>query len=150
MIEETYAFEPLSTYEVIRLREILKKQAAQIKRFKNGREYINAVSKLEKRNAELREELAKVRQRIDWYGDKLRVQYDLYDSLSQKYVKLDRKFEANFKFHEYIRDVLDQTADLMENYDVVREQGETIQEGIQAASRTRRTRKPDGASAGAS
>ena len=132
MTEETYAFESLSTYEVIRLKEILKKQAAQIKRFKSGREYTNAVSKLEKRNSELRAELAKVKERSDWYRDKLHVQYDLYGSLSQKYVKLDRKFEANFKFHEYIKDVLDQTADLMENYDAVREQSKTLQERIQA------------------
>ena len=73
-----------------------------------------------------------------------------YDALYDKHQRLKNKFEANFKFHEYIKDVLDHTADLMENYDAVREQGETIQEGIQAASRTRRTRKPNGASASAS
>jgi len=143
MTEETYAFESLSTYEVIRLKEILKKQAVQIKRFKSGREY----ARLDKRNAELRAELAKVKERSDWYRDKLRVQYDLYGSLSQKYVKLDRKFEANFKFHEYIKDVLDQTADLMENYDAVREQSKTLQKGIQATGRKGRTRKPHGAPA---
>jgi hypothetical protein len=123
MTEETYAFEPLSPFEVIRLKETLKKQAAQIKRFETGREYIKAVSKVEKRNAALREELVKARQRIDWYRDKVAVQDNLYYSLSQKYVKLDKKFEVNFKFHEYIRDALDRTADLMENYDAVREQG---------------------------
>jgi hypothetical protein len=73
-----------------------------------------------------------------------------YFSLREAHERLTRKFEANFKFHEYIKDVLDHTADLMENYDAVREQNETVQEGIQTASRKRRTRKPNGAPAGAS
>jgi uncharacterized protein (DUF3084 family) len=113
-------------FQIQELKQQLKKKDGQIKRFKKGREY----ARLEKRNAELRAELAKVKEHSDWYRDKLRVQYDLYGSLSHKYVKLDRKFEANFKFHEYIRDVLDQTADLMENYDAVREQSKTLQKGI--------------------
>jgi hypothetical protein len=109
-------------FQIQELKQQLKKKDGQIKRFKKGREY----ARLEKRNAELRAELAKVKEHSDWYRDKLRVQYSLYNSLSQKYVKLDRKFEANFKFHEYIRDVLDQTADLMENYDAVREQTSSV------------------------
>lgn len=113
-------------FQIQELKQQLKKKDGQIKRFKKGREY----ARLDKRNAELRAELAKVKERSDWYRDKLHVQYDLYHSLSQKYVKLDRKFEANFKFHEYIKDALDRTADLMENYDAVREQSKTIQERI--------------------
>jgi len=69
--------------------------------------------------------------------------------LEREYDKLNERFEANFKFHEYIKDVLDQTADLMENYDAVREQDSTVQERVQATSQKRRTRKSNGAPAGA-
>lgn len=55
------------------------------------------------------------------------------EALHEEHERLKRKFEANFKFHAYIKDVLDQTADLMENYDAVREQEETVQERVQAA-----------------
>ena len=41
-----------------------------------------------------------------------------YESLCIEYEKLGNKFERNFKFHRYIKNVLDQTADLMENYNV--------------------------------
>jgi hypothetical protein len=57
-----------------------------------------------------------------------------YDALHEAHERLTRKFEANFKFHEYIKDVLDQTANLMENYDAVREQSKTVQERVQATS----------------
>ena len=57
-----------------------------------------------------------------------------YDALHEAHERLTSKFEANFKFHEYIRDVLDQTADLMENYDALREQSQTVQERIQTTS----------------
>jgi hypothetical protein len=53
-----------------------------------------------------------------------------YDALHEEHDRLKRRFEANFKFHEYIRDVLDQTANLMENYDAIREQSQTVQERI--------------------
>jgi hypothetical protein len=69
--------------------------------------------------------------------------------LEHKYDKLNDRFEANFKFHEYIKDVLDQTADLMENYDAVREQEPPVQKRVQAAGRKRRTREPHGAPASA-
>ena len=72
-----------------------------------------------------------------------------YKKLKVEYNRLNDRFEANFKFHEYIKDVLDKTADLMENYDAVRKQDETVQERVQATSRKRRTREPHGASAGA-
>jgi len=69
--------------------------------------------------------------------------------LTTMYNKLADRFNANFKFHEYIKDVLDQTADLMENYDAVREQKPSVQERVQATGRKGRTRKSNGASAGA-
>ena len=69
--------------------------------------------------------------------------------LTTMYNKLADRFNANFKFHEYIKDVLDQTADLMENYDAVREQKPSVQKRVQAAGRKRRTRKSNGAPASA-
>lgn len=44
-----------------------------------------------------------------------------YEELELAYERLNNKFEANFAFHGYIKDVLDQTADLMENTNAVRE-----------------------------
>lgn len=77
--------------------------------------------------------------------------YEKHNNLNLvlKYNKLADRFNANFKFHEYIFDVLDQTANLMENYDAVREQEPTVQKRVQAAGRKRRTRKSNGAPAGA-
>lgn len=69
--------------------------------------------------------------------------------LEREHDKLNDKFEANFKFHQYIKDVLDRTADLMENYDAIREQEPPIQKRVQAASRKRRTRQSHGAPASA-
>ena len=67
---------------------------------------------------------------VDNYNDRDRYKNGKYRALETEYYKLNNKFEANFKFHSYIKDVLDQTADLMENYDAVREQGETLQERV--------------------
>ena len=36
-----------------------------------------------------------------------------YERLEAEHQRLKNKFEANFAFHHYIKDVLDQTADLM-------------------------------------
>ncbi len=69
--------------------------------------------------------------------------------LTGEYNRLANRFNANFKFHEYIKDVLDQTADLMENYDAVREQKPSVQKRVQATGRKRRTRKSNGAPASA-
>jgi hypothetical protein len=77
--------------------------------------------------------------------------YEKHNNLNLvlKYNKLTDRFNANFKFHGYIKDVLDQTANLMENYDAVREQDPPVQKRVQAAGRKRRTRKSNGAPAGA-
>ena len=123
--EHIKAFENLFPYEVsgfqvLEIRKLLRKQQALIKRFKSGQEYRNAVEKLEERNRALREQLFNSRTHIDVLQEQLVIKERLYNSLSQKYVKLNRKFEANFKFHEYIKSTLDRTADLMEDYDAVR------------------------------
>ena len=108
--------------EIARLNLLLKKKHNSIKNYIETAAYYNAALSYE------RERLLK---------------------LEREYDKLNDRFEANFKFHEYIKDVLDQTADLMENYDAVREQSETVQERVQAAGRKRRTRKSNGAPASA-
>ena len=124
--EHIKAFENLlpynvSGYEVLEIRKTLRKQQAIIKRFRSGQEYRNAVEKLEERNKALREELFKSRTYIDELKERVIIKEKLYDALSEKFVKLHEKFEANFKFHEYIKSTLDRTADLMEDYDAVRE-----------------------------
>ena len=40
-----------------------------------------------------------------------------YAKLNNDYDQLKNRFEANFQFHGYIKDVLDETADLMESVD---------------------------------
>jgi len=77
--------------------------------------------------------------------------YEKHNNLNLvlQYNRLVNRFNANFKFHEYIKDVLDKTADLMENYDAVRKQKPSVQKRVQAAGRKRRTRKSNGTSAGA-
>jgi hypothetical protein len=46
-------------------------------------------------------------------NQKARLFSNSYNDLHDEYLRLERRFEANFKFHGYIKDVLDQTADLM-------------------------------------
>lgn len=45
--------------------------------------------------------------------EKMNLFEKLHDDLYEKHARLERQFEANFKFHKYIKDVLDQTANLM-------------------------------------
>jgi hypothetical protein len=44
-----------------------------------------------------------------------------YARLEATHKKLQEKFEVNFGFHEYLRDALSQTANLMERHDAIRE-----------------------------
>lgn len=132
--------------EIKRLRKLVRKKSELIKKLKSGEEYKTLTAKLEKN--------LKERQALHDYIDDLYGKMDLKDTLYYRsedaYKRLHDKFEANFKFHEYIKDVLVQTADLMEKHDAVREQGKAVQKRVQAAGRKRRTREPNGASAGAS
>ena len=131
--------------EIKRLRKELRKRDARIRKLKNGEE-IRA----------LYDEIDRVRednyQRLLWI-DSLKKEILLgeekYKRLEAVHKKLQEKFEVNFGFHGYIRDVLDQTANLMENYNAVRKQGKAVQKRVQATGRKRGTRKSDGASAGA-
>lgn len=55
------------------------------------------------------------------YDAMLKYEKQSYYKLEAEYNRLNRKFESNFKFHEYIKDALYQSADLMENHDAVRQ-----------------------------
>jgi len=127
--------------EVKRLRKQLKKKSELIKKFKSGEEYQNLAAKLEKS----REDCQRWRDRVDELYENMELKDTLYYRSEDAYKRLHDKFEANFKFHEYIKDALVQTADLMENHNAVREQSKTVQERVQATSRKGRTRQPDGA-----
>lgn len=85
----------------------------------------------------LKLQLKKARDRVEHLNDEITIHKSMvrayknkHSALIVSYDRLVDRFEANFKFHEYIKDVLDQTADLMENHDALREQSQTLQERI--------------------
>ena len=129
--------------EIKRLRKLVKKKSELIKKLKSGEEHQNLAVKLEKS----REDCQRWRDYVDELYGTIELKDTLYYRSEDAYKRLHDKFEANFKFHEYIKDVLVQTADLMEKHDAVREQSKTVQERVQATSRKRRTRRPHGTSA---
>jgi hypothetical protein len=101
----------------------------------------------------LKLQLRKTRDRVDHLNDEIDIHKSVihvyknkHSGLLVSYDRLVNRFEANFKFHSYIKDVLDQTADLMENYNAVHEDPETVQTRVRDAVEARRTRAPDGAS----
>jgi len=121
--------------EIKRLRKLVRKKSELIKKLKSGEEYQNLAAKLQRN--------LKERQNLHDYIDDLYKEIELKDTLYYRsedaYKRLHDKFEANFKFHEYIKDTLGQTADLMENYDAIREQTEAVQERVPAAEGSRGT-----------
>lgn len=99
----------------------------------------------------LKLQLRKTRDRVDYLNDEISIHKSVIHAYKNKhsgllisYDRLVNRFEANFKFHSYIKDVLDQTADLMENYNAVHEDSETVQTRVSDAVKARRTRAPDG------
>jgi len=96
-------------------------------------EYREVVTELMKLKLLLKKKNARINHLMD---EKAIIAHDArfwkynYGDLLKEHERLKNKFEANFKFHEYIKDVLDQSADLMENYDAVREQSTTVQERV--------------------
>jgi sugar-specific transcriptional regulator TrmB len=130
--------------EIKRLRKELKKKADRIKKFKTSEEYRDMYDDINRQRQIIRRHL----DHINSLRHEILIGKEKYVRLEATHKKLQEKFEANFRFHEYLRDALSQTANLMEKHDAIREQGKAVQERVQAASRTRRTRKPNGASAG--
>jgi len=131
--------------EITMLRKELRKKANRIKKLKNGEEIRNLYDEIDRRRKTNYDLLL----RIDALKKEIFFGKEKYGRLETVHKKLQEKFEANFKFHEYIKDVLDQTADLMENRNAVREQEPTVQERVQTTGQKRRTQKSNGASAGA-
>ena len=121
--------------EIKRLRRELRKKADQIKKLKSGEEYQNLAAKLQRN--------LKERQNLYDYIDDLYKEIELKDTLYYRsedaYKRLHDKFEANFKFHEYIKDTLDQTAGLMENYNALRKQTKTVRQRVPTAEGSRGT-----------
>lgn len=72
-------------------------------------EIVELKSQIKKKNIRMKllEEQAKLAEQ------KMHLFNAAYNDLHTEHGRLERRFEANFKFHEYIKDVLDQTADLM-------------------------------------
>ena len=132
--------------EITMLRKELRKKANRIRKLKNGEEIRNLYDEIDRRRKTNYDLLL----RIDALKKEIFLGKEKYVRLETVHKKLQEKFEVNFKFHGYIKDVLDRTADLMENYDAVREQSKTVQERVPAAKGSRRTRRPNGASTRAS
>lgn len=128
--------------EIKRLRKEIRKKDVRIRKLKNGEEIRELYDDIDKRRKANYELLL----RIDSLKKEILLGKEKHERLEAVHKKLQEKFEVNFGFHGYIRDVLDQTANLMENYNAVRKQGKAVQERVQATGRKRRTRGSNGAS----
>ena len=127
----------LREIEIKRLRKIITKKDARIKKLKSGEELEDLYDKLDKDR-----KMSTINIRlIGSLKKEILLGEEKYRQLKAVHKKLQEKFEVNFGFHGYIKDVLDQTAGLMENYNAVREQGKTVQEGIQAPPKNRSFRR---------
>jgi predicted RNase H-like nuclease (RuvC/YqgF family) len=73
------------------------------------------IKKLRLQLKEKNSRIKHLREQIDFYQGVRRTDYVRFTHLFDAHERIKRKFEANFKFHEYIKDVLDETADLMES-----------------------------------
>jgi sugar-specific transcriptional regulator TrmB len=103
--------------ELKRLRKELKKKADRIKKFKTGEEYRDMYDDISEQRKIIRRHL----DRINSLRHEIIVGKEKYARLEATHKKLQEKFEANFGFHQYLRDALSQTANLMENHDAVRQ-----------------------------
>jgi chromosome segregation ATPase len=128
--------------EIKRLRKELRKRDARIRKLKNGEEIRALYDEIDR----IREDNYQRLLWIDSLKKEILLGEEKYKRLEAVHKKLQEKFEVNFGFHGYIRDVLDQTANLMENYNAVRKQGKAVQKRIPAAKGTRRARRSDGTS----
>jgi len=127
--------------EVRRLRKELRKKTDRIKKLKTGEEIRDAYDEIDKKRKIIRRHL----DRINSLKHEILLGKEKYARLEATHKKLQEKFEANFGFHQYLRDVLSQTANLMENHDAVRKQTPSLQEGIPAAEGSQGTRGSHGA-----
>jgi len=103
--------------EIKRLRKELKKKADRIKKFKTGEEYRDMYDDISRQRKIIRRHL----DHINSLRHEILIGKEKYARLETAHKKLQEKFEVNFGFHEYLRDVLSQTADSMENYNAIRQ-----------------------------
>lgn len=102
--------------EIKMLRKDLRKRDDRIKKLKNGEELRDLYDEIIRKREISRELLS----RIDSLKKEILLGKEKYERLETVHKKLQEKFEANFEFHGYVKDVLDQTADLMANSEVDR------------------------------
>jgi hypothetical protein len=103
--------------EIKRLRKELKKKADRIKKFKTGEEYREMYDDILKQ----RKIISRHYEHVNSLRREILIGKEKYARLEAVHKKLQEKFEANFGFHQYLKDVLSQTANLMENHDAVRQ-----------------------------
>ena len=116
----------LQEIEIKRLRKIITKKDARIKKLKSGEELEDLYDKLDKDR-----KMSTINIRlIGSLKKEILLGEEKYRQLEAVHKKLQEKFEVNFGFHEYIRDALDQTANLMEKYNAVRKQGKAVQKRV--------------------
>lgn len=115
--------------EIKRLRKELRKKDARIRKFKTGEEYRDMYDDISRQRKIIRRHL----DHISSLKYEILLGKERYKRLEATHKKLQDKFEVNFGFYEYLKDVLSQTANLMENHNAVREQTKTVQERVSAA-----------------
>jgi predicted RNase H-like nuclease (RuvC/YqgF family) len=103
--------------EIKRLRKELKKKADRIKKFKNGEEYRDMYDDISKQRKIIRRHL----EHINSLRHEILIGKEKYARLEATHKKLQEKFEVNFGFHEYLKQILNETADLMESHNAVRQ-----------------------------
>jgi predicted nucleic acid-binding Zn-ribbon protein len=102
--------------EIKRLRKELRKKIDRIKKLKTGEEIRDAYDEINKKRKIIRD----LRLHVDSLKKEILFGKEKYARLEATHKKLQEKFEVNFGFHEYLRDVLSQTANLMESHDAIR------------------------------
>ena len=102
--------------EIKRLRKELRKKIDRIKKLKTGEEIRDAYDEINKKRKIIRD----LRLHVDSLKKEILLGKEKYARLEATHKKLQEKFEVNFGFHEYLRDALSQTANLMERHDAIR------------------------------
>jgi predicted nucleic acid-binding Zn-ribbon protein len=102
--------------EIKRLRKELRKKTDRIKKLKTDEEYREMYAEIGKK----RKVIYGLHEHINSLRKEILLGKEKYARLEATHKKLQEKFEVNFGFHEYLRDALSQTANLMESHDAIR------------------------------
>lgn len=111
--------DPLLSWEleVKRLRKELRKKTDRIKKLKNGEEIRDLYDEIDKKRETIRSHM----KHINSLRHEILLGKEKYAKLEATHKKLQEKFEVNFGFHEYLKQILDETASSMESYNAVRQ-----------------------------